>query len=121
MKIIVGTLMMVMVVTTVVYGGGFNDLLKDVLVTSTSNQAIGSSRDYTFAPGDPIIKKDTYVVYYAGYEVINSVKILRLSKVTSGGTFTITYPDPQEIRVQSYRFQVVDFNNISLRLRMLEQ
>ncbi|MFC1809094.1 hypothetical protein ACFL3D_03125 [Candidatus Omnitrophota bacterium] len=96
---------------------GFDDFLKEVLVESGS-QTIGAN-EYVFAPGDPVIQKDTYVVYYAGSEITGNIRILLLDMVTSQGVVTLKYPNPEEIRIKDYRLNVLAFDNKSLRIRMI--
>lgn len=99
---------------------GFDDFLKEVLVeTTTSSQTIGSN-EYIFSPGDVVIKKDTYAVYYAGSELTGTTRMLRLVMMTSQGSILLTYPNPTQIRVKDYRFNVINFDNMSLKVKMLE-
>jgi hypothetical protein len=100
--------------------GGFDNLLKEVLV-ETTGQPLGGTNEYDFAPGDAVIQKDTYVVYYSGSEISAGVRTLLLTMVTAGDAIELKYPNPEEIRVKSFRLQVLQFDNSNLRVRIIER
>jgi len=96
---------------------GFDDLLREVLI-ETGNQAIGTD-DYVFSPGDVVIKKDEYQIYYSGSEFSGNSKVLLLTLLTSRGGILLKYPNPGTINVKSYQLQVISFDNNSLRVKVL--
>ena len=112
-------LILIVLLLTIPAFANFEDFLKDVLV-ETQSQVIGTD-EYSFAPGDAIIKKETYVVYYSGTEMQSGSRALLLTLFNNQGSILLKYPNPDIIQVKSFRLRVLGFDNALLRIKVLEK
>lgn len=97
---------------------GFDDILKEVLLEDGGQRPIGSN-EYIFNPGDAVIQKTNYIVYYAGYEVSSQVRILRFILTEGDRELLLTFPSPDIIQIRDVRLKVISFDNTNLRLQVL--
>ena len=118
MKTIILIVMLVMYMVSNAAYAGFDDILKDVLLEST--RPIGSE-EYVFNPGDPIIKKQEYSVYYSGFETVQSVNTLLLTVFESDRSYLVKFPSPDVIQIKDVRLKIISFNNVALRLQLMQE
>jgi len=120
MKTLLGIIMVIMfifVYDSNIYAG-FDDILKDVLLEST--QPIGSE-EYVFNPGDPIIKKEAYTVYYSGFETIQGVHILLFTVFEGNRSYLVKFPSPDIIKIKDVQLKIIAFNNVALKLKLVQE
>jgi len=97
---------------------GFDDILKEVLIDST--RPIGAN-EYVFSPGDQIIQKSSYLVYYSGYEIDQGVKTIIFTIFEDSKSFIVKYPSPDVIKIKDVKMKILSIDNTALRIQLLQQ
>ncbi|MCK5346644.1 MAG: hypothetical protein KAR20_24710 [Candidatus Heimdallarchaeota archaeon] len=95
---------------------GFDDILKEVFLENRS--PIGSN-EYEFHPGDVVVEKTAYVVYYTGYELVGDVRAIRFNVFEAERSYPLLFPSPDVIQIKDVKLQIISFDNVSLRLRLV--
>lgn len=99
----------------------FEEVVEQVLLPSvqqTSGRTGGGSR-YIFRAGDVVIRKQSYAVYFSGFEFVGGQKTLRLTLVENGANILLTFPSPDVIQIKDTRLKVFQLENDRLEVELL--
>ncbi len=81
-----------------------------------------SANPYRFRPGDLIVERTDFAVYYAGWEPMGTHRILLLQmRLPNGTSYEVHYPDPGVITVRDLTLEILNFSNTELRMRQLRR
>jgi len=100
---------------------GFDDVLKEVLMeTSQTSRPVGST-EYTFSPGDEVIRKQGYTVNYSGYERDQAGAVLLFTVFELDKSYLLKFPSPDVIQIKDVKLKIVSFDNLSLRIQLVRE
>ncbi|MBU1863386.1 MAG: hypothetical protein KKH94_06985 [Candidatus Omnitrophica bacterium] len=97
---------------------GFDDILKEALLET--KRPIGSD-EYIFSPGDEVIKKTAYSVYYSGYVSQQGVDTLLFAIFEGDKSYTVQFPSPDVIQIKDVKIKIVSYDNLSLRIQLVRE
>jgi len=103
---------------TGIVSAGFDDLLKDVLLETTRPQGTNA---YVFSPGDAVITKTGYTVYYSGYELAGDVATLLFTVFEGAHSYLVKFPSPDTITIKDVTLSIISFDNTALRLTLVQK
>jgi len=116
MKIIIMSLSILISVSINGAYAGFDDILKDVFLETPP--PVGS-HDYVFHPGEQIIEKRLYSVYYSGYEGSPTSPTLLFTVFEGNKSYLVKFPSPDIIHIKDVRMQVRSFDNTEIRIPLI--